>query len=327
MRHALPPAATDSPGPLGPWIDRLLEVGGGVVPALRALGAALPRHRRGDWDELCETLAAGDAARAARALDRAPDTWIPFVSVVAPGTTTGDGVAEAAFLRRAVEAVDSASRGEDGSRWWLPLVYPLFVMGLAIGVVCLLAALVVPPFQQILDDFGTSLPPLTEAVVSLSAVIRAGWPWLLLGLALAAALLLTARAWWPAWLRLPGSWFARSGRFARRMGDLLSAGVPLPGAVEVAARTIDPHGGVDRDGLPPWLSGTVRWALADDMPSATRIRLLGRIADCHDDRLAVRRAWAAWCLGPVAVFVTGLCVLLLVLALFMPLIKLVNDLS
>ena len=63
------------------------------------------------------------------------------------------------------------------------------------------------------------------------------------------------------------------------------------------------------------------------MPAATRVRLLERIAVCHEQRLSARNAWASWCVGPLAVFVTGLAVFLLVLALFMPLINLLVALS
>jgi type II secretory pathway component PulF len=57
------------------------------------------------------------------------------------------------------------------------------------------------------------------------------------------------------------------------------------------------------------------------------VRLLDRIATCHDLRLSASRSWFSWCLGPVAVFITGFVVFLMVLALFMPLVKLIVDLS
>lgn len=310
-------------GPLGPWIDRLLEVGGGVVPALRALGRELPERRRAAWGELCETLAAGDASRAARALERDPDTWIPLLAAAAPGTTTGDGVAEGVFLRR---AVDVAVRDDDDARWWLPVLYPLFVLLLALGVVCLLSVGVVSQFEAVFGDFGLRLPGITLAILWFARALRAGW-WLLpLGIVLAIVLGLSARHWWPASIRLPGSWFVRSGRFARHVADLLSAGLPKGAAVAVAARAVDPDAAPDGE-TPRWLSRTVRHALTADVATATRIRLLERIAAGHDARLAARRSWASWCLGPVAVFVTGLCVFLLVLALFMPMINLVSALS
>lgn len=315
-----PPSTAASSGPLGPWIERVLEVGGGVVPALRALGRELPERRRAAWGELCDTLASGDAARAARALDRDPDTWIPLLAAAAPGTTTGDGIAEGEFLGR---AVDVAVRDDDDARWWLPAVYPLFVLLVALGIVCLLSVVVVSQFEAVFGDFGLRLPGITLALILFAHALRAGW-WVLL---LAIVLRLAAGRGWPASVRLPGSWFVRSGRFARHAADLLSAGVPQEAAVAVASRAVDPDAATVGGELPRWLSRTVRHALRADVAPQTRVRLLARIAAGHDARLAARRSWASWCLGPLAVFVTGLFVFLLVLALFMPMISLVTALS
>jgi hypothetical protein len=144
----------------------------------------------------------------------------------------------------------------------------------------------------------------------------------------ATALWLTAGRWWPSWLRLPGSRFAQSGRFARFTADLLAAEVPQPVALAVASRAVDPQDAMAAaDQQPRWLSATVRHALDGNMPAATRVRLLDRIATCHALRLAASRSWISWFLGPVAVFVTGLLVFLMVLALFAPLLSLITDLS
>jgi len=318
-------AASAATAALGPWIGRALEVGGGIIPALRALGTELPPRRRAAWDELCETLVAGDASRASLALEHDPETWIPLLTAAAPNATTGDGASEAAFLARAVDVVVTE---ETKSRWWLPLVYPFFVTLLALAVTSLLAVLVVPEFEKILGDFGMRLPLMTEALIGFSHVLRKGWGGLLAAAAVATVLWLTANRWWPSWLRLPGSRFAWSGRFARFAADLLAAEVPQPVALAVAARAVDSQ---DRptaaDEPPRWLSATVRHALDGKMPAATRIRLLDRIATCHALRLAASRSWISWFLGPVAVFVTGLLVFLMVLALFAPLINLVSALS
>jgi type II secretory pathway component PulF len=172
------------------------------------------------------------------------------------------------------------------------------------------------------------LPLMTEALLGFSHFLREGWGVLLAAAAVATALWLTAGRWWPSWLRLPGGRFAQSGRFARFAADLLAAEVPQPVALAVASRAVDPQDAMAAaDQQPRWLSATVRHALDGNMPAAARVRLLDRIATCHALRLAASRSWISWCLGPVAVFITGLLVFLMVLALFMPLIKLVTDLS
>jgi type II secretory pathway component PulF len=172
------------------------------------------------------------------------------------------------------------------------------------------------------------LPLMTEALLGFSHFLREGWGGLLAAAVVATALWLTANRWWPSWLRIPGSRFAQSGRFARFAADLLAAGVPQPVALTVASRAVDPQDAMAAaDQQPRWLSATVRHALDGNMPAATRIRLLDRIATCHALRLAASRSWLSWFLGPVAVFVTGLLVFLMVLALFAPLINLVTVLT
>jgi hypothetical protein len=317
-------AMSDARGHLTPWIGRALEVGGGIVPALRTLGAELPARRRPAWEELCATLAAGDAERAIQALRSDPDTWIPLLTAAAPGATTGDGTSEAAFLARAVDVV---VKRENDARWWLPLVYPLIVLLVAIAVTSLLAVLVVPVFEQIFFDFGSRLPLLTEALLLFARVVRGGWGWLVAAVIAAAVLWLTADRWWPSWLQWHGSRFVQSGRFARYAADLRAAGLPQAVAIAVASRAVEPGDRPPAASPPSWLSATVCHAIAEEMPAASRVRLLDRIATCHDLRLSASRSWFSWCLGPVAVFITGFVVFLMVLALFMPLVKLIVDLS
>lgn len=320
-----PNAASIASASLGPWIGRALEIGGGIIPALRALGAELPPRRRAAWAELCETIAAGDATRASRALEQDPDIWIPLLTAAAPGATTGDGASEAAFLARAVDVVVTE---DTNGRWWLALVYPFLVTVMALTVTSFLAVLVVPEFEKILSDFGMRLPLMTEALLGFSRFLREGGGAILVAAAVAISLWLTAKRWWPSWLRLPGSQFVQSGRFARFAADLLAAGVPQPAALAVASRAVDPLDWMAAaDQRPRWLSATVLYALEGDLPAATRIRLLDRVATCHALRLAASRDWISWCLGPVAVFITGLLVFLMVLALFMPLVSLVVNLS
>jgi len=317
-------AADASAGALGPWIERALEIGGGVVPALEALLEEVPAARRGGWRELCRTLAAGDEAQAARALEADPDTWIPLLAAAPPGATTGDGVAEGRFLRRAVEV---ALRDEEDVRWWRPAIYPLVVLLLALGTAGILAAIVTPVFQSLMTDFGQQMPLITRAVLALGGWVRSAW-WIVAAatVGLFVARILTGE-WWLLGKGLPGSWFVRSGRFARHAADLLAAGVPADASVAAARRAVDPRAVSTPDGLPRWLSTTVAYALGAEVSAETRVRMLRRIADCHDLRLAAWRSWVLWCLGPLTVCLTGLFVLLLVLALFMPLVKLLSDLS
>jgi type II secretory pathway component PulF len=55
--------------------------------------------------------------------------------------------------------------------------------------------------------------------------------------------------------------------------------------------------------------------------------LLSAIADCHQDRARGGLSATQWLIGPVAIGLVGVFVGFVVIALFMPLISLVNALS
>ena len=146
------PSAAPLDTVLGPWLDRALEIGGGLQPALRALAASMPSGKRQEeWIEVCDIVAAKDKRLAAAGLAGHPENWIPLIAAAPPGATSGDGRSEVEFLSR---AIDITTRDEPGRGWWRPAVYPLLVMATAIAISCLLAVMVVPTFKQIFNDFG-----------------------------------------------------------------------------------------------------------------------------------------------------------------------------
>jgi len=332
---ATPPSSTATAAsaigtPLGPWLRRALEIGGGVLPALRALASGIPvERRRAAWLEVCDTIAAGDTGRAAAGLLREPELWMPLVAAAPPEATTGDGRCEVAFLDR---AIDVTGRDDSAAVWWRPALYPLAVLAIAIAVGCLLAALVVPTFKQIFNDFGMQLPAITIAVIVLSDAVHNYW-WIPIVVATTVALgWLTSGRWWLSYLVLPGRRLGLSARFARFAADLLEAGVPESDAIAVAAaasgRQASRTAGKVASAIDQkWLTAAVRHAVEIPLGRDKRASLLRQLAACHEERLGVGRSWLAWCLGPLAIFVTGFFVFLLVLGLFMPLIKLVTDLS
>ncbi|RLS34746.1 MAG: hypothetical protein DWH79_03470 [Planctomycetota bacterium] len=324
------PSAAPLDTVLGPWLDRALEIGGGLQPALRALAASMPSGKRQEeWIEVCDIVAAKDERLAAAGLAGHPENWIPLIAAAPPGATSGDGRSEVEFLSR---AIDITTRDEPGRGWWRPAVYPLLVMATAIAISCLLAVMVVPTFKQIFNDFGMRLPAITVGVIWLSDAIQSfGW----IAVAAVAAVAVAWRpicSFCPSWLSLPGQRLAWSERFARFSADLLDAGLPEDDAFALAARASRPGQGVpvgsaDRTASPRWLTTTVGYALDAPLGRKPRARLLRQLARGHDQRLSVSRSWLAWGLGPLAIFVTGFFIMLLVLALFMPLITLVTGLN
>jgi type IV pilus assembly protein PilC len=125
-----------------------------------------------------------------------------------------------------------------------------FVYPIVVGVVCCLVVLcllifVVPMFSQLYQRMHVNLPGPTQALVTLSLLLR-GWWWALLlaavGIPLAVRRLSAAarvRHFWD-WLRLriplvgPLNRLIVVSRFIRTFGILISVGIPVMDALDVA---------------------------------------------------------------------------------------------
>ena len=128
------------------------------------------------------------------------------------------------------------------------LAYPLFVIVVALLVWIGLLIGVVPVFEGIYKNSGKSLPWLTQVLIDSSRFIRTQWTWLFVGAALMLLLFRRPRSLrWQYFKdsikrRLPvfgelmsTAWHAQ---FARTLGLLYGAGVPLHEALSVSARTV-----------------------------------------------------------------------------------------
>lgn len=129
------------------------------------------------------------------------------------------------------------------------LIYPSFVLVVSLFVVGVLVFYIVPKFNAFLQDFGAELPLLTRILVEASTALASRWK-LVLGAAVVAGAALVAwgrgahgRAALARWqLRLPAVGpilhaYAQN-RFTRTLGTLVSGGIPLVTALELAARAV-----------------------------------------------------------------------------------------
>lgn len=131
----------------------------------------------------------------------------------------------------------------------LALFYPAILTVLAIAVVALLLAYVVPQVVQVFQNIGQELPLLTRALIAVSDFMRAYGLviMILLGAALAGFLWLLKsagprRQWHKFMLRMP--LVARlvrglnTARFARTFSILLASGVPVLEAMRIGAEVM-----------------------------------------------------------------------------------------
>lgn len=260
------------------------------------------------------------------------------------------GVLELA-LRRLAEHLESARELREAVV--SALVYPALLLVVGTGAVVFLLTFVLPRFAVILTDLGQTLPLPTRIVLATSHALLTYW-WLLaaaaLGLALAWQVVSRSEAGRlrvDAWLlSLPGMGELlrkiEVGRAVQTLGTLLSAGVPLLGALDVAREgaanrvlagalgTV--HGGVKRgEGLARPMADTgVFPALAIHMvrvgeETGRLDEMLGRVAGVYEReiRVAVRRFVAA--LEPAIIVVLGVVVLGIVLSILLAILS-VNEL-
>lgn len=130
------------------------------------------------------------------------------------------------------------------------LIYPIFLMALAIASLIVLMGYVVPQFTPMFEDLGQDLPFLTEVVMLFGNIIQGYW-WLIV-LTIAAAVIWFRRQmarpasrlkWDDRFLRVKGlgGLIARTetAKLARTTGTLLVNGVPLLTALSIAKNVLN----------------------------------------------------------------------------------------
>ena len=180
-----------------------------------------------------------------KALSEAGSLLPPMATAMTEAGEADGRLAEA--LRRLAETLE---RAEALRRTIVSaMVYPALLSVLAVAVILLMMLFVVPQFESFFAGQEDKLPLATQLVVGASRGVRAyGWA-ALLGLVLVGfgfrqwAQGREARRRLDRWLlRAPGFGrlivFAQTARFARVLGSLVGAGVPLPTALSIAQRSI-----------------------------------------------------------------------------------------
>jgi type IV pilus assembly protein PilC len=234
----------------------LADLSAAGVPILRALDAISERTEGktviwGAGDKKEDTRARAilravrrDVAGGASlgdALARRPELFAEAsIGVVKAGEAGG-------FLDEALRRVATFGEREVAlkRRVKAALAYPVLLIFLGIGAVAFLLAWVVPRFTAIYKDLGGSLPLPTRILVGMSDFISTRWyviagvVVLIVGFAYRLLATEEGKNQFDRWtLRIPllrgviGR--AALARFARTLGTLLSSGVPILAALEVA---------------------------------------------------------------------------------------------
>lgn len=234
------------------------------------------------------------------------------------------------------------------------LAYPLTVLGIAVMVVIALLHWVIPEFERLFANAaggGVPLPPLTRGLIDASRATLIDGPWLLaatgaLGIALSVTLRHSTRARRlrdRLMLRLPGIGtivrMTCAARWARTLGTLLDAGIPLADAMDAAASACGNlviheaahavHVSVARGArLASALEASAHWppviaqlAVVGE-ESGTLGRMLNQAAGLLDEEAAHTLVSACATLEPMMITFLGLLIGGMVLAMYLPMFQL-----
>jgi type IV pilus assembly protein PilC len=239
------------------------------------------------------------------------------------------------------------------------MIYPIAVITFAVGIVSGIMIAVIPKFKTIFEDFGTKLPALTVVLINISEWFVHGKPpgWVVVFISPVAIFLLLKLlkqsesgryAVDTVKLKIPvlGNILAKTAvaRFTRTLGTLLAAGVPILEAInitretsgnEVYARALKAVHDDIREGES--FANPLRAAKICDNIVVNMIdvgeetgdldKMLMKIADNYDEEVETLVDGLVSLLEPVMVLLLGGIVGFIVIALFLPLVELINSVS
>ncbi len=326
------------------------------LPILRSLRILEEQQKPGAMKNILGTVATDieGGSTLSEAFARHPKAFDRlYVNMVAAGET--GGVLDV-ILQRLAEFKEKAQKLK--SRVTSAMIYPAAVVFFAVGIVSGIMIFVIPKFSQIFNDFDTKLPDVTLILLGASDFFSngrplPGWVWLILGPVLIVVGYKAIRSSQGGRfasdyviLKTPGigSLIKKTSiaRFTRTLGTLITAGVPILEAInitketsgnEVYARALGKVHDSIREGetfAAPLRQARVCDALVTNMidvgeETGDLDKMLLKIADGYEDEVDTAVGGLISLLEPVMVIVLGGIVGFIVLALFMPLVSLMQS--
>jgi type IV pilus assembly protein PilC len=235
------------------------------------------------------------------------------------------------------------------------MVYPLFTVVVAMGVLVFLLVKVVPSITKLYTESSAKLPELTLFVLGISEWFQANYPYLIIG-AIAVVIGFMMLYKMPAFraifdpfiLRVPlfGSLIRKAevARFTRTMSTLVSTGVPLLNAFEVCEKLMSNlkvkaavktaaqfvqegksiAAGLKANGVfPPMVChmvgiGEVTGKLDE---------LLGKVSDIYDDEVDDAISNLTGLIQPLLIVGVGILIAFMMLAMYLPIFQLADKVT
>jgi type IV pilus assembly protein PilC len=306
---------------------------------------------RETWIEVRKDVEAGVSLSAA--LARHPDVFNElYVAMVQAGET--GGILDRTLVRVATQLErDAALRRQIRAA----MIYPSLIAGFAFVVLFALVAFLVPVFEKIFEDFGGELPAITKFTVWLSHMITGRW---YVMLALTAGVIWLFRYWKRTergrmqWDRLKLKFPMKIGdivqkvalaRFSRTFSGLISAGVPMLEAIDITGRTsgnrvIEQAMEGVRDSVKK--GGTITQPMTE-VPEAFPVMvtqmigvgeetgaletMLTKVADFYEEQVEAAVKALTSILEPIMIILVGAIVGFIVIAMYLPMFKVYDQIK
>jgi type IV pilus assembly protein PilC len=287
------------------------------------------------------------------ALRRHPDIFNDlYVAMVAAGESGG-------ILEETLQRVADQLEKDDSLRRQIraAMVYPALIGGFAVLVLVALVAFLVPVFEDVFKDFGGDLPAITKFTVWLSHMITGRW---YLMIAIVVGVVIGFRRWKKSetgreqWDRLKLRFPLKIGdivqkvalaRFSRTFSALIGAGVPMLEAIDITGKTsgnkvIEKAMGEIRESVKTGGTISAPMAQVPEAFPAMVVQMVGvgeetgametmltKIADFYEDQVAAAVKALTSILEPVMIIVVGSMVGFIVIAMYMPMFKVYDEIK
>jgi type IV pilus assembly protein PilC len=303
------------------------------------------------WIDVRKDVEAGLAL--SDALAKHPDVFNDlYVAMVQAGET--GGILDSTLVRVAEQLEkDAALRRQVKAA----MIYPALIGGFALVVLFALVAFLVPVFEKIFKDFGGELPAITKFTVWLSHMMTGRW---YVMLAVTVAVVWTFRRWKKTetgrmqWDRLKLKFPMKIGdivqkvalaRFSRTFSGLIAAGVPMLEAIDITGRTSgnrviekameEVRESVKKGGsltapmtqVPEAFPVMVTQMIGVGEETGALETMMTKVADFYEEQVAAAVKALTSILEPIMIVVVGAIVGFIVIAMYLPMFKVYDQIK
>ncbi|NDC15046.1 MAG: type II secretion system F family protein [Synechococcaceae bacterium WB9_2_170] len=315
------------------------------VPIVRSLDLMARQQRQPLFKRALESVGAevNQGGSLGTALRRWPQVFDPLTVAMVEAGEAGGVLDES--LRRLAKLLEGNAKLQNQIKG--AMGYPVAVLAIAVLVFLGMTIFLIPTFAGIFADLGAELPPFTQFMVDLSALLRSSFSLLLVaGLAIGVWLFQRHRATAEGrrqvdglLLRLPlfGDLIQKTAtaQFCRTFSSLTRAGVPILLSLEIVQDTagnaviadaISQSRSDVQEGIPLSLALARKKVFPEMALSMLAIgeetggmdTMLSKVADFYEDEVGATAKALTAMLEPAMIVIVGLIVGSILLAMYLP---------